>query len=103
MTGHHEKKWFMHQVADGDAGDPEPAPRHRRLRCPPHLMCLRISCVHPFTAWRGAGLGIQGKDGGETVDWFSRSGMNLIGLLLLLMIVLAIYELSDVAIKRWFG
>jgi hypothetical protein len=29
--------------------------------------------------------------------------MNLIGLLLLLMIVSAIYMLWDVAIKRWFG
>jgi hypothetical protein len=38
-----------------------------------------------------------------TVDFFSRSGMNLIGLLLLLMIVTAILVVSDVAIKRWFG
>jgi hypothetical protein len=37
------------------------------------------------------------------VDFFSRSGMNLIGLLLLLTIVSATYVLWDVAIKRWFG
>lgn len=32
-----------------------------------------------------------------------RSGMNLIGVLLLLTIAVAIYELWDVAIERWFG
>jgi hypothetical protein len=37
------------------------------------------------------------------VDLFSRSGMNVTGLLLLLMIVTAIYVLWDVAIMRWFG
>ena len=37
------------------------------------------------------------------MDFFSRSGMNLIGLLLLLMILSATYLLWDVAINRWFG
>ena len=37
------------------------------------------------------------------MDFFSRSGMNVVGLLLLTMIVSAIYLLWDVAIKRWFG
>jgi hypothetical protein len=37
------------------------------------------------------------------MDLFSRSGMNLTGLLLLLMIAATIYGLWDVAIKRWFG
>ena len=36
-------------------------------------------------------------------DFFSRSGMNVVGLLLLTMIVSAIYLLWDVAIMRWFG
>jgi len=37
------------------------------------------------------------------VDLFSRSGMNLIGALLLLTIVSTIIGLWDVAIRRWFG
>lgn len=37
------------------------------------------------------------------MDLFSRSAMNVVGLLLLTMIVSAIYLLWDVAIKRWFG
>ena len=36
-------------------------------------------------------------------DFFSRSGMSVVGLLLLTMIVAAIYLLWDVAGKRWFG
>ena len=37
------------------------------------------------------------------MDFFSRSGMSLVGLLLMLMIVSAAYALWDVAIERWFG
>jgi len=37
------------------------------------------------------------------VDFFSRSGMKLVGLLLLTVIAGATYLLWDVAIKRWFG
>ena len=37
------------------------------------------------------------------MDFFSRSAMNVVGLLLLTMIVSAIYLLWDVAIERWFG
>ena len=37
------------------------------------------------------------------MDFFSRNGMNLVGLLLLLMIASVTYALWDVAIKRWFG
>lgn len=36
-------------------------------------------------------------------DFFSRSGMNVIGVLLLAVIIWAIYRLWDVAIERWFG
>ena len=36
-------------------------------------------------------------------DVFLRSGMNVVGLLLLIIILLTIYELWDIAIKRWFG
>lgn len=36
-------------------------------------------------------------------DFFSRSGMNVIGVLLLAVITATIYVLSDVAVKRWFG
>jgi hypothetical protein len=37
------------------------------------------------------------------VDFFSRSGMNVVGLLLLSMVASAVYLLWDVAMKRWFG
>jgi hypothetical protein len=37
------------------------------------------------------------------VDLFSRSGMNLVGFLLLFMIAVAIWALWGVAIDRWFG
>jgi hypothetical protein len=36
-------------------------------------------------------------------DLFSQSGMNVVGLLLLITIMSAIYFLREVAIKRWFG
>lgn len=36
-------------------------------------------------------------------DFFSRSGMNAVGLMLLTVIMAAVYVLWDVAIKRWFG
>ena len=35
-------------------------------------------------------------------DVFSRSGMPVVSLLLLTAMVLTIYELWDIAIKRWF-
>jgi len=37
------------------------------------------------------------------LDFFSRTGMNLVGLLLLTMILSTIYLLWDVAARRWFG
>ena len=37
------------------------------------------------------------------VQVFSRSGMNVVGLLLLVMIAAAMYLLWDVAFERWFG
>jgi len=37
------------------------------------------------------------------MDSFSRSGMHFVGVLLLLLIGAAVYELWDVAIDRWFG
>ena len=37
------------------------------------------------------------------MDFFSRSGMNMVGVLLLFMIVSVVYGLWDVAIRRWFG
>ena len=43
------------------------------------------------------------QNDGATVDVFSRSGMNLIGVLLLVMIAATVYVLWDVAIERWFG
>ena len=36
-------------------------------------------------------------------DVISRSGMAALGLLLLTVIALTIYELWDIAIKRWLG
>jgi len=66
-------------------------------------MWLRIRACIPFTVLRRGGLGDSRKDGGGTLDYFSRTGMNLIGLLLLFMIVSAVYTLWDVAIERWFG
>jgi hypothetical protein len=36
-------------------------------------------------------------------DFFSRSGMNVTGVLLLAVIASAIYALWDVAARRWFG
>jgi hypothetical protein len=50
-----------------------------------------------------AGLGDSRKGRRWKLDYFSRNGMNLIGLLLLLVTVSAVYTLWDVAIKRWFG
>lgn len=57
----------------------------------------------PFGLAHKQGSVIDGKDGDGTVNFFSRSGMNVIGLLLLLTIASVIYALWDVAIKRWFG
>jgi hypothetical protein len=37
------------------------------------------------------------------MDGFSRSGVNIVGLLLLFMMAVAVYSLWDVAINRWFG
>lgn len=36
-------------------------------------------------------------------DFFARSGMSLVGWLLAAVCLLAIYELWDTAIRRWFG
>ena len=36
------------------------------------------------------------------MEFFSRSAMNMIGALLLLTLVLAVFGLWDVALNRWF-
>jgi len=36
-------------------------------------------------------------------DLFARCGMSVVGWLLAVVCVLAAYELSDIAISRWFG
>jgi len=41
--------------------------------------------------------------GNRQWDFFSRTGMNAVGLLLLTMILSSIYVLWEVAARRWFG
>jgi hypothetical protein len=64
---------------------------------------LRFPARIPLAAGGGWELGDFQNGRGATVEVFSRSGMNLIGALLLLIIAFAIYALWDVAIERWFG
>ena len=37
------------------------------------------------------------------MDLFSRTGMNLVGALLLVMVAMTVVSLWDVAMMRWFG
>jgi hypothetical protein len=36
-------------------------------------------------------------------DFFSRTGLTIVGLLLTAVIVLTAYSLWDIALRRWFG
>jgi len=63
------------------------------------------------TPWRLRALSIRliSRQEGETDmlevqrDLFARCGMSVVGWLLAVVCVLAAYELSDIAISRWFG
>ena len=94
MTGHRDRvTWTNHQVAESPSTTPS-LPRRWAAR----------GCGSPTGGMMAAGA--DGKRVSGMVkrwDFFSRNGMNMVGLLLLTMIVSAIYLLWDVAIKRWFG
>jgi hypothetical protein len=67
-------------------------------------MCFSVLCAHPsLRVAPGGGSVIRTQNGGGTMDVFSRSGMNVVAVLLLILIAFAVYVLWDVAIERWFG
>ena len=87
------KRCSIQPVADVTLATPEPRPS-----APPAVSAasdvpqgsLRASSLRLEL---DEGSGIPNQNEGATVDLFSRSGMNLIGVLLLLLIACAIYAM----------